>query len=218
MKLPTASLQILLGAILTLGVFTQQADAVVVAYYDFSGTLASTDADSNTTATNITVGSGQTGGLSGSNDHFFMRPVANSTEAFAFSANAYYTFTLTPSAGAISYTSLNFDYRLDASGGEFFALYASPTGTFVSGANVATGALTVTPTLLNYNIDLSGIASLQDVSTPMTFRMYVWGAVGGTDVTRFDNITLNATPVPETNIAGLMGLAGLGLFAIRRRR
>lgn len=49
-------------------------------------------------------------------------------------------------------------------------------------------------TSLSPNVDLSGIAVLQDTDQPVTFRFYVWGAES-TRVCDFDDITIEGTVV-----------------------
>ena len=218
----------LLGGVLSLSSFASTAHAIVVAFYNFpvaAGTTlpsASTDADAATTASSLSFGAGINGpgGISTQNAsdyHLFLKPVANSTEGNAFTAGTYFTFTVTPGATPLSFSSFNFDYELNSLGGEFYALYASPTGAFISGQNVGSGTLTITPSaFLNASVDLAGVAALQNVATTTTFRLYVWGGSDGTQVTRFDNITVNA--VPENGTICLLGLGLGGLAASRRRR
>lgn len=212
------------------------AQAAVVALYDFptvSGTTfpsPSSDTDTNSTAGGLALGAGFTinastgAGISTVSGNpvnsLFLRQSDNTTEALAFSGNKFFTFTVTPGVGKkLSYQSLTFDYRRDTAGSaKSYALYASATGSFTSGVHVATGTMSTTDFSAADTIDLSTVTAFQNISDPVTFRLYIWGATGAsasTQVARFDNITLSAN-IPEPAACGLL-LGGLSLVLRRRR-
>lgn len=77
-----------------------------------------------------------------------------------------------------------------------------------------------TGTWLPQNANLSGLAAMQNVTTPVSFRIYAFITGGGTvdSAINFDNIVVNGavSVVPEPAILGLLGVAGLVLA--RRHR
>ena len=200
--------------------------AVIVAQYDFpasAGTTlpsASTDSDSGSTASSLSVNSALGGsGISSTSGNLanclFLKGPNNSTEALAFSNTKFITFDVTPTTDGLSYSSLSFDYYRDTTASATsYALYAS-TGTFTSGSHIAVGTLSGTGVWNSVSLPLSSIPSLQNVTGKETFRMYFWGAGDTGTPTRFDNIVVS---VPEPASIVSTGLLGLTLLGVRRRR
>ena len=138
--------------------------------------------------------------------------------------NDYFTFTVEASSGfQFSLDTLTFDVQASATGPQSWALFSSVAGFAAAGDAIATyaavGNSTQTP-------DLSGISGLQDVTGPIEFRVYGYGAsatsgTGGFEGTgvdvQIDGTVAAAGPVPEPATMALLGLGALAL-AIRRRK
>lgn len=215
-------------------ILTLSSPGTVVALYDFPGiqgtTLpsASTDSEASSTAGDLNLGAGlpltgtNSSGISNSSGNpvnsLFLRNVNNSTEGNAVTGNKYITFSVTPSS-ALNFTSLSFDYFLaSASSAEFFALRSDAGGDNFT-TTIASGTLTtINAWTANTPLDLSSVTSLQNTGSTVNFRFYVWGAAAITDITRFDNITLNASVVPEPGTTMLFGLGSIALLVWRRFR
>lgn len=138
---------------------------------------------------NITVsGIGRGTGINGTaaNDRYN----ADSWNTAAIDLNAYFEFTLTPAAGCeIDFTSFVYTSQASGTGPTSFAFRSSLDG-YTS--NIGT------PNATGTTISLSG-ASYQNISGPITFRFYGWGASssGGTfsiNSFTFDGTTSCGTP------------------------
>jgi hypothetical protein len=143
-------------------------------------------------------------------------PQANATTAaLAVSNGVYYSFTVTPT-GSMSLTDLQFDIARGGAGTPRGYEVRSSVGNFattLSGGDV----LTVRPAYTHVNVDLTGPA-FQNLTTPTTFRFYVYSPAGGSSLD-FDNIVLSgAAAVPEPASLGFVGLAAVGLMRRSRRR
>ena len=220
----------------------QPADAAILAQYTFSGnTLASSDNNTRSDASNFGAGPGQNLRISGFRGDtipsvaitFRNLPSTNKTEAL--NLGTYYNFTLTPTAGQrATFSSLQFDTNVGpvASPSEVNA-----TGSYFARANFGSGFVDVGPTFtqtqtpppngnvpfVTRNIDLSGFNS-SFFTAPVEFRIYEYkngsnDTVGGL---RVDNVVLqgDVAPVPElsTGLLVAMALGGMGLFAMRRKK
>lgn len=213
------------------------ANADVIALYNFpssQGTTlpsASSVSSSLATAGGLDLGagfptdSGQTSGISSSSGNpansLFLRQANNSTETFAVNADKYITFSLTPSS-AVDFTSIEFDYRRDSgSSATDYALRSDAGGDNFStniGSGTMSGAGTGSFTSAS-PLDLSIVGSLQNISSAVEFRLYIWGADSDSAITRFDNIEVNATLIPEPGAFALIAsAAGLLLISFRRLR
>jgi hypothetical protein len=141
-------------------------------------------------------------------------PQGNATSAAAAVANGvYFDFTVTPST-TMSLTNLTLDAARGGGGTPRGYEIRSSRDNFGSTLSAA-DLLTVRPTYTPITVDLSG-AAFQNVTTPTTFRFYVYSPAGGQSVD-VDNITLNGT-VPEPASLGLIGLGAAGLLGRRARR
>jgi hypothetical protein len=122
-----------------------------------------------------------------------------STELDAFNANRFVAFTATPGT-PVSFAQLTFDYARGTYGVHSYAVYAS-TGNFAYATHrVASGSLPSTGNNTAFSaspvtINLSNAAELQNVSAPITFRVYVWGSGWGSEYSRFDNFSLSIQPL-----------------------
>jgi hypothetical protein len=215
------------------------ARAAVLVEYGFgtdsaSATYQPTSSSAGVTGSAITAASGFTGLVSGNArsgisttsgnpiNCLFTRGTDDTDEASAVANSKYFSLTLTPGSGqTIDLSSLTFDYRRDASSSASTGILRTDAGgdgftTDVGGSFSMTGTSTSTFTT-GPTLDLSGVASLQNVTLPVTFRIYIFGGTKDTAVTRYDNIAFNGT-VPEPTTAGVLCLAGMGLTLARRRR
>jgi hypothetical protein len=210
------------------------AHGAVIALYSFaSGSAASTDSDSGSTAGNFTIGAGLTNaGLSTTSNNAFARSdtTAASEAAAADTPSAgtgtsYFGFTVTPGT-TLSLTSLTFKsaYNAATAGGaaataSYFVRSSRDnfttdiSSTFNETYQDVTGA---NGTFTTRTVDLSA-ASFQNLSSAVEFRIYIYDNSTNVNQTpRLDDVTLNG--VPEPSSVGLAALGGLGLLARRRRR
>ena len=96
----------------------------------------------------------------------------------AIGDNAFFTVTLAPTAGkSISYQQIqSLVFRGDNSATTYLWQYQIGSGPFIDlGAPVTVSASTVKGDPQN-PVELNGVAELQNVSQPVTFRMLGWGA------------------------------------------
>lgn len=121
-----------------------------------------------------------------------------------FNADQYYEFKLEPRAGAtINFDSVLFTVRRGATTAPgTFALRSSIDGFSNNIGGIATSATTgSTTTLLKF--DVSNLASLSDIGSPITFRLYGYGATGsgssvGIDEFRFYGLVTANNSLPVT--------------------
>lgn len=224
-------------------VFSSFAVADIVARYDFEdGSITSSDADPNSTAgifipsagltyASSTVGDNQatpfttsaaTGDVNGSPDSNLIGGADQSTQAGALTNNDYLSFTLTPTAG-FSYTFTQLDFKLAASGANFadgFFVRTNLTGSI----NIASGTFTSVQSSDGafdlFTVNLSGIAELQNVSSAVEFRFYLYNPDAGStsDSVRIDKIFLQADVIPEPATWTMFGLGAVLLVGVQRLR
>ncbi len=116
--------------------------------------------------------------------------------AGAIAANDYMTFTVTPAAGhQLDLSRFTFRSRvnnLNASA-ERWALFSS-VGGFANGAQIASGQTTVESTFANHVVDLSSKPGLRNLTTPVAFRLYIYGGnEDSSSATLFDKVILHGT-------------------------
>lgn len=130
---------------------------------------------------NITVsGIGRGAEISGTNTND--RYNANSWNTPSIDLDAYFYFTLTPNAGyEISFTDFVYASQASVTGPTSFAFRSSLDG-FASDIGV--------PTADGTTIDLSS-ATYQDITAAIEFRLYGWGASGGTGTFSVNDFTFN---------------------------
>ena len=205
------------------------ATAATLAEYNFNGNnLTSSDTELNTTAGNISSGSGITGGTDLSTnqgeggtrgiqiryDDIYTENTGDRTLADAITDQVYYSFTITPLAGQV----INFDtftaYTDKNGGGATFEYHImSSIGGFTDSSTIDSSSHTSGVANLSYDI-----SSLTNVSTATEFRLYIRtdNYTNGSNLLDIDNIILTGTVIPEPSTA-LLGVFG-GLLLLRRRR
>lgn len=169
------------------------------------------------------TGFSTTGSVDGNTRHMFVRVggTDGATQAAAITANDYYSFTISPTAGfALNLSSLAFDLTrgtstaevfvrtsLDSFGTSIFADNSSPTGTTISPVtSVALGS------------------SYQNITAPFEVRFYFADNTTSTTTnsivnSRLDNIVLNGdlVAIPEPGASLLFAFAALPVIGRRRR-
>ncbi|MCA9246764.1 MAG: NPCBM/NEW2 domain-containing protein, partial [Planctomycetales bacterium] len=168
----------------------------VLAEYTFNGsTLASSDTNAETTASDFAPGAGfddggsptsfgfSTGGNPAPGRYVRYRALTDNL-AGAIADNDHYSFTIAPEAGeALNLTNLTFDFNADQQ--TTYAVFSSHTG-FGAGSEIAT--FSRAGGFVNQSIDLSG-GAFAGIGGPIEFRIVVFDAGDNTDAaTRIDNI------------------------------
>ncbi len=221
------------------------AHAVIVADYQFNSAsdpvfLGSSDTDANSVASLITAGAGATLDrgtefLVAANGTSVLEVYSNSSIdqvnnlADAVDHDVSFSFTLTPEAGkTLSFTSFDGLVRRSAySSTRGWLLQSSLTGTTDLAADSSIGSARSdafeTMTASSGSLDLSSVTELQNVAGPVTFTIYTNPGTGSSlpsgRFVDYDNITVSATVIPEpATAAALLGLVGLSLAFVRRRR
>ncbi len=157
--------------------------------------------DANVSVSGIGRGSGVTG--TNANDRYN----GSSWDTASLDPTAYFEFTLTPVAGyQMDFTNFIYTAQFSASNAVTSAALRSSVDNFT--ANIGTATLTGT------TISLTD-TSFQNVSGPITFRLYAWGATnsGATfSVNSFEfNGIVEASPVPQISAAPST-ITGLNYF------
>lgn len=159
--------------------------------------------DSNMTANGIGRGTGLTAAVGDD------RYNASSWNTSSRDADAYFTFTLSPNAEhEIDFASFVYTGQASGTGPTNFSLSSSLDG-FVA----AYGS----PSPSGTTIDLSSIA-LQNVSGPIEFRFYGWGASSAAGTFSINSFVFNGvvTPIPEPSAVATLLLGGLGWIITHR--
>lgn len=159
--------------------------------------------DSNVTVSGIGRGTGIAG--TNANDRYN----ANSWNTAGLDADAYFYWTLDANNGyEIDFTNLVYTGQASGSGPASFAFRSS-----VDGYTSDIG----TPSATGTTIDLSA-AAYQNLTAPVTFRMYGWGASGAAGTFSINSFTFNGSVVSIPEPTTLAALAGIGLMVTTRRR
>jgi hypothetical protein len=134
---------------------------------------------------NITVsGIGRGGGIGGSNAD--NRYSAKPWDVVALDATKYFYLSMTPNAGyEIDFVSFVYTGQSSGTGPTNIAIRSSLDG-YTSNIGV--------PTINGSTIDLSAI-TYQNISSSITFRIYVWGASDVSGTFSIDDFTFNAAAV-----------------------
>ena len=236
------------GALVLLGLTLAsdtEAAMIEIARYEFeSGSAASADLDSGTTASDYDPRSAAIGGsptessISSGAGNAFMRArnTPGSSSPVDDTNNFYHTFSITvdslPAGKALNLESLDFDYGPNTSanfgGSSFFAALYSPSTGLVNTTDKLGG-----PTLAAAANNVGTSASIDlTVANPVAgdafnrlsegdsieFRLYFGdNSSSQSRIHRVDNIVLLATLVPEP-MAAWLTLSSLGMATLVRRR
>ena len=201
----------LVGSLFTALSWTN-ANADVISKNDIDGTVpadivtytAGKIDDPNITASGISRGSGLT--ASSGTDRFNSK----SWSTGAIDTNDYYTFTLDANDGyELDFDSFVYTGTASASGPTAFALRSSLDG-FTS--NIGSPTATGTTIVLT-------ASQFQNLTTPVEFRLYGYGAGGGTGTFSINDYSFDGTveAVPEPNTLALFGVGSLLMLASRHR-
>jgi PEP-CTERM motif len=206
------------------GGIAPSAQAEIIVQYDFN-----TDFSPTTLAPNV-VASPASGAPSvpmfaivstGGNTYAQLMPFPGATTgATAVSTNSYFQFTVGPAAGfGLDLTTLEFDSsRGGAATPRGWVIRSSLDG-FASNLAGPTDVPTADPIFTHYSIDLSGSA-FQDLTSPLTFRIYSYVVDPSFQVMEYDNLTVNGAvataAVPEPSSLALLVVGGVGLVGWRR--
>jgi hypothetical protein len=168
-----------------------------------SSPFSASASDGNLTIGGLTKGSGLTGGTAANS--WGGSPWNSADEPTAISASKFATFTIKANAGyKVSITNISkFYFNRSSTGPQNGMLQYSTNGTtFVDYATLSYPVL-----VGNTNIDLSGIAALQNVSASVTatFRLVNWG--GGSSGTFYIS---NGISGSDFEVSGTVALAPTG--------
>jgi len=220
--------------VLSLG-WATSASAATLALYDFTGSsLASSDTDPNSAATDFftprvspVVGnwnSSVAGVNTGSGTPapaYAWKPPGTTTKAATIASNVYWSFDIDPDTGyAMDLESITFDLSVANGARPMSYVLRSSLDSFASdiaGTEVVDlGAQGFTLTTLNLPS-----ASFDNLTDAVEFRLYTWSTAGSGSsgsAWQFDNITLNGTVfIPEPTSAAML-LGACSLLLLRRRR
>ena len=202
----------LVGSLFTALSWTN-ANATVISKNDIDGSVpvdivtytAGKIDDPNIIASGISRGSGLT--ASSGTDRFNSK---NWSTAATLEATDYVTFTLDANDGyEINFDSFVYTGQKSDSGPTAFALRSSLDG-FT--ANIGS------PTAAGTTIVLTA-SQFQNLTTPVEFRLYGYGAGGGTGTFSINDYSFDGTveAVPEPNTLALFGVGSLLMLASRHR-
>jgi hypothetical protein len=206
MKAKTACIGILFTSLSWTG-----GNATVISTNPITGTNPSVDnpyvtglsGNSNITASGIGRGSGIT--ASTANDRYSAKNWSST-----FDSSDYFTFTLDAKDGyEINFDSVVYTGAASGTGPTTFALRSSiDEFTANIGSPTATGT-TITLTASQF----------QHLTTPVEFRLYGYGATGGTGTFSVNDYTFNGAveAVPEPGTLALVGVGSLLMLASRHR-
>ena len=198
---------------------------VSVANYTFPGnSLASSDTDPNSTASNITLGAGLAGSaqfitIFGSPFYGAFSNFTPATEPAAVTAADFLSFTVTPVSGPISYKNLSFN--LGANANNISGSYTPNISVLwsVDGFTsiLTTASFTISPGQQSATGGAANLSASPAQSGPVEFRFYLYDnqSEGSFTNEAIGNINLTAVPAPEPTSLALVGLGGF--FFLHRR-
>lgn len=204
----------------------QLAQAVIVAEYNFTGTsLTSSDSSLDSTASDLTtvgftsvinVSIGDPAPAIFAQADLTDSPGASPNFIPAPSASDYFSFTVTPIATSLDYTTLTMDVRtMTNHAADYYFSIQTSLDSFAT--NIATYHIlgsASTLTFQPYSFDLSAFSAS---AVAQEFRIVIRdGTSSASRGLVFDNITLNTVPEPTT-AALVLGTLGAGMLLRRRR-
>lgn len=156
----------------------------------------------------LTTGAATTGRFNSSS-------VSTASLALALSGSEYLTWTVTPQAGStINFDSVAFTLQSSGSGAPNYALFSS-LASFSSGNELQTGSIptnsTATPFTFNFG------PSFDAVTTPVEFRLYLWGGSGSGTTSINALQMLGSVPEPSGGLLLAVGGGAIAGFCRRRR-
>jgi len=207
--------------VVAFSIASERAHAVIVAQYDFTGSsLNSSDTNLDSTASAFsTVGMTSVIELTIGNPAPGIYASAANIDSGPISTPAtkdYYSFTVTPIATSLDYTTLTMDVRAATTktGNYDFSLQTS-LNNFTT--NIATFIIvggTSATTFQNYSFDLSAFSSS---AVAQEFRIVLRDDTSTASAGLvFDNVTLNTVPEPTTAVL-VLGTLAAGMLLCRRR-
>ncbi|MCS6813316.1 MAG: DUF4347 domain-containing protein [Cyanobacteria bacterium] len=175
--------------------------------YTFTGALGTATSvapdgqPTNGTLSNMTEGSGLTNTGIPANDVFWANGWQETSVADAIIANDYFEFTIQANPGfVLTLDDLQFQELRSATGPTNFSVRSSLDG-------YTTDLLTTTTaTVLTSRTVTLGGASFTNVTTPITFRFYAWGASAAIGTWRIDNVQINGSIVTTSPVVTLVGI------------
>jgi hypothetical protein len=194
-------------------------EPVVIARYPFtSGSPASTDTESSSTAADFLKGPNDTPAFwgfssSGNGNVYAQSRGTEGSEAAAVTANDYWSFTVTPDPGlGLNLSTLTFDTQHNATAGNGDQDTNATMGFFVRSSidgyagNIGSTFTQAWNTTSSRSIDLSAPA-FQGLQTATTFRIYMFdsGINTASNGARLDNVVLNGNAVADATEAFLSG-------------
>ncbi len=226
-------------SLLTTGQFAC-ADVVTIATWTFETSIPSATGQS-ISGLAAEVGTGTASGFHTSNSTVWSNPVGNGSAESLSSNNWAIGDYVQFSVSTLGLQNLNIEWDQASSStgpGEFKLAYRVGAGSFVNyqdytvrpNQNDAPGLGNWTsagPRIAGYgfSVDLSSVSALNNASS-VDFRFVMRssndatppGTVQTSGSSRFDNVTIKASAVPEPTSAGLLALTGVAGLAFRRRR
>ncbi len=182
-----------------------------VAIYDFdSSTPSASSVAANLLASDISGGAGISAFAYDAGNPSSGKALSATKWGLAFDTSDYFELTLNPDSGfTLTLTAFQMDTRRSPTGPTTWELrssldsYASSLG----GASPGDGTFAAGQT-----VDLSGGASFVDLSSPVTFRVFAYGATSSAGTFRIDNLKFDGSVAPVPEPAGWAMLGGLMLL------